>query len=65
MRFMNKEEALMTMSLFGITAETQCIDESSFREWMVRPPVLDCTCFVLFCRVMRMTYFEVELLFDP
>ncbi|XP_022936287.1 mechanosensitive ion channel protein 8-like [Cucurbita moschata] len=35
MRFMNKEEALVTMSLFGTTAETQCIDESSFREWMV------------------------------
>lgn len=37
MRFMNKEEALMTMSLFGPNAETQCIDEFSFREWMVRP----------------------------
>ncbi|XP_022140879.1 mechanosensitive ion channel protein 6-like isoform X2 [Momordica charantia] len=35
MRFMNKEEALMTMSLFGPDAETQCIDEFSFREWMV------------------------------
>ena len=35
MRFMSKEEALKTMHLFGVAAESKGISESFHMDWMV------------------------------